>query len=537
MTLCHLSCSGLPARASGPNTSFSRMRGTENGLLVSQKFFWLRRCCTVLVVVVFLGFVCFGSPAVSHAAWRLPKRQGAAPTPLAPSSLAASAHLQEVSPPLAVSQFKDAVGEKLPQIEILEPANGTMVADGTWTLRVNVSDWPLIDGGSLGLGPHLLVILDGESPRVITTTEAQMAPLSPGSHRLTVAAAWPWGEIIKSHGAFDQIRLYRAAVNPLSVPAPGSSQLLVTSPSSNSKNKTQPVLLDWLLIDAPLQNLRVDDASWRLRITVNGESFLVDQQTPLWLSGWHSGANALLWELVDGRGEPLNPPFNSIVSELYVEDSNASHSPWLNGRIKADDLAVLLGNAPPVSIVPNGEAEAFPSVSFFPDVIPPLVQEQGLNSNLNEVQNDVLKVFPDLPSGEVTSRESSRDPGHGRDDVQLDSNPELSVSVGPKDSDAEVTTLRAPNLQPSLPDPLPAVPSKPEAPLPNVSPTTPMTLFLGRDLVANSPLDNAPGSQFFKVIPPPGRDLANPDGTMIHPPSEGFLASLGQGFRRLLGPS
>jgi len=248
--------------------------------LVSQGFFWLKRWWSGLVVFLLLAFVCFGSPEVSHAAWRLPKRQGAAPTPVAPSARAASAHLQEVSPPAAVRQFKEAVGEKLPQVEILEPANGTMVGGGTWTLRVKVSEWPLIDGGPLGLGPHLLVILDGEPPRVTTALQTEMPPLSPGSHRLTVAAAWPWGEVIKSHGSFDQIRLYRAAANPLSAPAPGSAQLLVTSPSSISKYTGNPVLLDWLLIDAPLQNLRQDDASWRLRITANGESFLVDQQTP-----------------------------------------------------------------------------------------------------------------------------------------------------------------------------------------------------------------------------------------------------------------
>jgi hypothetical protein len=239
---------------------------------------------------------------------------------MGPAARTGSAQLQEVSPPAAVHQFKDALGEKLPQLKILEPANGAMVPDGTWTLRVKVSDWPLIDGGSLGLGPHLLAILDGEPPRVLTATQTEMPPLSPGSHRLTVTAAWPWGEVIKSHGALDQIRLHRAAANPLAVPPLGSAQLFVTSPNSNSKNMAQPVLVDWLLIDAPLQNLRHDDASWRLRITVNGESFLVDQQTPLWLSGWRSGANALLWELVDGRGEPLNPPFNSIVSEMYLED-------------------------------------------------------------------------------------------------------------------------------------------------------------------------------------------------------------------------
>ena len=513
------------------------MGGTGTGFLVSQGFFRLKRWWSGLVVVLLLAFVCFGSPEVSHAAWRLPKRQGAAPTSVVPSARAASAHLQEVSPPEAVLQFKDAVGEKLPQLEILEPANGAMVADGTWTLRVKVSDWPLIDGGPLGLGPHLLVILDGEPPRVITAHQTEMPPLSPGSHRLTVAAAWPWGEVIKSHGSFDQIRLYRAAANPLSVPAPGSAQLLVTSPSSISKYTGNPVLLDWLLIDAPLQNLRQDDASWRLRITVNGESFLVDQQTPLWINGWDSGNNALLWELVDGRGEALNPPFNSIVSELYVEASGGSNSPWLNGRIKADDLALLLGNASPESIASNGDKEALNSISIQPDQIPPLVQEQAYNGNPNQMQNGVLNVLPYLASDEVATRESPGDPGHDVQDGRPESGPDPAVSAEPLDSDAEAMTLGAPSLISPLPDPLPVVPSKPEASLPQVSSMTPLTGLPERDRPATPRPDNAPGSQDLKDIPAPARDLVNSGGTKVLPPSEGFLARLGQGFRRVLGPS
>jgi hypothetical protein len=513
------------------------MGGTVTGFLVSQGFFRLNRWWSGLVVVLLLAFVCFGSPEVSHAAWRLPKRQGAAPTSVAPSVRAASAHLQEVSPPVAVRQFKDAVGEKLPQLEILEPANGTMVADGTWTLRVKVSDWPLIDGGPLGLGPHLLVILDSEPPRVITAPQTEMPPLSPGSHRLTVAAAWPWGEVIKSHGSFDQIRLYRASANPLSVPVPGSAQLLVTSSSLISKYTGNPVLLDWLLIDAPLQNLRQDDASWRLRITANGESFLVDQQTPLWISGWAPGDNALLWELVDGRGEALNPPFNSIVSELNVGASSGSNSPWLNGRIKADDLAILLGNASPVSIASNGEKEVLNSISIQPDKTPPLVQGQGLNSNPNQTQNGVLNVLPYLPSGEVATGESPGDPGHDVQDGQLDSGPSPAVSAEPMDSDAEEMTIKAPSLISPHPDPLPVVPSKPEAPLPQVSSMTSLTGLPERDRAVTSRPDNAPGSQDLKDIPALARDLVNPYGTMVPPPSGGFLAGLSQGFRRLLGPS
>ena len=514
------------------------------GVLMPKRFFGLRRWWSALVGVALLALISFGSPAVSQAAWRLPKRQVPAPNPMGPAARAGSAQLQEVSPPAAVHQFKDALGEKLPQLKILEPANGAMVADGAWTLRVKVSDWPLIDAGSLGLGPHLLAMIDGEPPRVLTATQTEMPPLSPGSHRLTVTAAWPWGEVIKSHGAFDQIRLHRAAVNPLAVPPLGSAQLFVTSPNSNSKNMAQPVLVDWLLIDSPLQNLRQDDAGWRLRITVNGESFLVDQQTPLWLTGWRSGANALLWELVDGRGEPLNPPYNSIVTEFYLEDSEASkplNLPWLSSQINSDDLAVLLGNAPPLTPVVQVQEESLPSVAVRPKNITSLPQDKDSIGNSNEMQIEEDKALLDPPAEGVANGESPGDLGHGLEEAQPDSGSDPSAPAEPITPIADGLSLGVPNLEMPSRKPLPDGPAKPEPPLAEAGSLGTTAERRERDRPATALPDTAPPKDFglenLKDVLPAageGRDL---EPTMVPSPSEGLLARLGQGLRRRLGPS
>jgi hypothetical protein len=119
----------------------------------------------------------------------------------------------------------------------------------------------------------------------------------------------------------------------------------------------EPVLLDWLLLDAPLQGLRDNDGSWRLRVTVNGDSFLVDQNAPLWLKGWHSGSNSLLLELLDGCGAPLNPPFNTLVSEVTINSSSPTPS-WQRGRLDASELAQLLGEEPATPAAPGTEPEA-----------------------------------------------------------------------------------------------------------------------------------------------------------------------------------
>jgi hypothetical protein len=318
-------------------------------------------------------------------AW--PRRSGSAaeaPTVSAPG-VAGAERLQEVPPPAAVQQLAEALAERQPRLRILAPAADAVLPAGPFTLRLQVEDWPLVDGGSLGLGPHLLVSLDDGEPLAVTDTEVTLPELSPGSHRLTVMAARPWGEAVKSPGASAQIRLHRTAANPLSQPAEGTPQLLAVSPKAAA---AEPLLLDWLLIDTPLQHLREADAGWRLRVTVNGDSFLVDRQTPLWLRGWRTGSNALLLELLDGRGEPLNPPFNSLVREVRL-DPSLPRPAWSGARLAEADLAVLLGEAPPQPPEPEAapEAEAAPGeIGASAEPLPQQSQEEEAEEEGGEME-------------------------------------------------------------------------------------------------------------------------------------------------------
>jgi hypothetical protein len=289
-----------------------------------------------LVLALFLAFppaaAAFGLPR-----WGGTQRGGPAP------QASGSAPIQEVAPPPAVQQLRTELAERRPRLAITAPADGALLPEGPWTLRLGLEDWPLVDAGDLGLGPHLRVQLDDGPAKAVTTTEVTMPSLTPGSHRLTVFAAWPWGEAVKDPGACRQIRLHRVVPNPLGLPADGSPQLLLASPAEPTA--AEPVLLDWLLLDAPLQHLRDGDDRWRLRVTLNGDSFLVDRQEPLWLRGWRRGSNALLLELVDPRGNPLNPPFNSLVREVVL--ASADGVPWRGGRLSNEQLARLLGRTPP----------------------------------------------------------------------------------------------------------------------------------------------------------------------------------------------
>ena len=495
-------------------------------------------------------------------------------------------HLQELPPPLAVQQIQAALADRQPRVTILAPADGTNVPNGNWTLKLLAQDWPLTDGGALGLGPHVVIQIDDQEP--IRLTEHRSTPqgdslqltlpaLTPGSHRITAYAAKPWGEAAKNSGAASQIRIDRVAANPLTVPEPGSPQLLPVSPLGVVSS--EPVLLDWLLLDAPLQHLRDNDGSWRLRVSVNGDSFITDQNVPIWLKGWSSGSNSLQLELLDGRGKPLNPPFNSLVSELVLKPSEPKPR-WQLGRLSAEELASLVGQTPtpatprptkskavaapipapeppPQSTTkPEPEPEPQPAEPALPLEPQPAEPEPAQSANAIDAPN----------SSESRERESAttapeENPGENGEQTLLEDKPVLAIQPSainsePNsdciDDDADQPTALADGSEEpaaELPSTTPDAPAKAEDPpnpealakpddLPNLEALAKPEEFAN----PNDPSDARASGERDAVTPPPitnpdrltpttsvvgsARDQVHEDGSLIKPKRKGPLAGI-----------
>ena len=437
--------------------------------LPSRPLRWRQRLLAVLLVAALMLLAGCNRVATSRSS-------GPAPAPLPVQG--PSGRLQEVAPPAAVQQIQAALAERQPQVSIQIPRDGSDLPAGPVKLQVQVRDWPLVDAGVLGLGPHLVVQVDDLAPQRLTTSrsgqfptrlDAELPPLGPGSHRLTAYAAKPWGEVVKSPGAWDQVRVNRVAANPLATPQLGTPQLIGVSTADLASR--EPVLLDWLLIDAPLQGLRDNDGSWRLRVTVNGDSFLVDQNSPLWLKGWHSGSNSVLMELVDGRGAPLNPPFNTLVSEVTINSSSPTPS-WQRGRLDASELAQLLGDQPATPAAPEPEPQPVP-----------------------EAPVEAIEINP-TPASEPQSP------------LEPESSPEPESPAEPEPlPDPE----QLPELEPAVEAEL-AEPAQQDAPPAESAPTTAPTDRLS----ASTSLEGSARSQL------------NPDGSLLKPKAPGPLAGLRQ---------
>jgi hypothetical protein len=284
--------------------------------------------------------------------------------------------------------------------------------------------------------------------------------------------------VVKAPGASQQLRLHRVARNPSQLPASGSPQLIAASPSDLQHN--EPVLIDWLLIDAPLQHLRDDDARWRLRVSVNGDSFLVDRQTPLWLKGLKRGSNAVQLELLDGRGDPLNPPFNSVVREVVIDSS--PRPSWQQASLSAQGLAALSGSPEPEPVEPPAaEIQTKGPEAAPPQAAPPEASE------------------PERPEPQPAPLEETRP-----DPTELP----MAAEATPAPADPE------PEPAPAEPRPAPEQAPAPPAPTPVAPTPAPVTTVPAERTAPSSRLGGS------------ARDLVSSDGSLIEAQPKGPLAGL-----------
>ncbi len=261
-----------------------------------------------------------------------------------------SGRLKEVEPPGAVQQLRQALATHHPHLSLIGPKDGSQLKGGPINLELMIEDWPLANDSELGLGAHVAIQIDDREPIRISEGNGnrltlQLPSLPAGSHRFTAYAAYPWGESVKAPGASLNWRLHQFRPLMGTQPDPGAPWLAMVSPAELGDK--DPLLLDWLVWNAPLQNLRDGDARWRLRITVNDSSFVVDQQDALWLEGInnHQGDNTVQMELLNGIGESIDPSFNNQLRAL--PERKSSKAVWLKPNLTDTEMARLLGEAKP----------------------------------------------------------------------------------------------------------------------------------------------------------------------------------------------
>ena len=235
-----------------------------------------------------------------------------------------SGNISEVSPPEVIQALRQALEIYQPQVAIASPKPEEVLQDNTVTVRLQVENLPIFKNPKLDLGPHLHVILDNEPYiAVYDLNQPLVLPdLSPGTHTLRVFASRPWHESFKNEGAYAQTTFHIFTKTSDNNPVPDKPLLTYSRPKGNYG--AEPILLDFYLTNAPLhlaaqENPNDDIADWRIRCTVNGESFVLDRWAPVYLKGFKPGKNWVQLEFIDEQGNLVKNVFNNTVRLITYE--------------------------------------------------------------------------------------------------------------------------------------------------------------------------------------------------------------------------
>lgn len=265
-----------------------------------------------------------------------------------PEKAQLSRQISEVSPPATIQELRQALEVYQPQVQLVTPKQDEILQDDTVTVRFQVKDLPIFKDPELELGPHLHVIVDNEPYiAVYDLNQPLVLPdLSPGTHTLRVFASRPWHESFKNEGAYAQSTFHIFTKTDDNNPEPGKPLLTYSRPKGSYG--AEPILLDFYLTNAPLhlvaQDKPNDDiADWRIRCTINGESFVLDRWQALYLKGFKPGKNWVKLEFLDEQGNPVKNVFNSTVRLItYEPKGKDTLSKIVRGELSADQVRSIV---------------------------------------------------------------------------------------------------------------------------------------------------------------------------------------------------
>lgn len=256
-----------------------------------------------------------------------------------PMTIAGLKQLKEVAPPATIQQLHQILEVKQPQVSILSPQPEQVITDTQVAVKLQVKDLPIFQDQDLKLGSHLEVILDNQDAQSIYDLEKPLvfSNLAAGSHTLRVFASYPWHESFKNEGAYAQVTFHvftKTINNQLDRKLP---LLTYSSPAGNYG--AEPILLDFYLTNAPLHMIAQDDPEdvipdWRIRVTINGETFVVDQWQPIYLKGWKQGNNWVQLEFIDEQGNVVENVYNNTAKIFtYKPGGQDSLSKLMRGNL------------------------------------------------------------------------------------------------------------------------------------------------------------------------------------------------------------
>ena len=344
------------------------------------------------------------------------------------ASIAVSGQLTETPPPQAIQKLRRVLDQYQPQIKILAPKSGELLQDNTVSLVLEVKDLPIYQSAGLGLGPHLHVVVDDQPYQSVYDVKQPivLADLAPGTHTVRVFAVRPWDESFKNDGSFAQ-----ATFNVFTQTDdhdPDARKPLLTYSQPQGNYGAEPILLDFYLTNAPLHFIAQDHPEdstrdWKIKATVNGQSFLLDRWQPIYLKGVKPGKNWVQLEFIDENGTRVEnfgnntariftytPNGTDALSKLTRGELTIAQSKGIVDQTYMPPAEAIVPNVIP-TIAPKAVTPVEPKVApkIEPKVAPKIASKSKSKARSNvepTIERSVAPTIEPLPVAPVEAKPS-----------------------------------------------------------------------------------------------------------------------------------
>jgi hypothetical protein len=370
-----------------------------------------------------------------------------------PKAAIAAGKLLEVAPPSIIQELHQSSEQYQPQVTIVSPQSDRTFDDTKVEVKLQVRDLPIFKDPQLELGNHLKLILDNEPAQEIYNLDEPilLENLNPGTHTIRVFASRPWHESFKNDGAYAQTTFH--ILTKTNNNQPNSSLPLLTYSYPKGSYGAEPILLDFYLTNAPLhlvaqQNPEDEIADWRIRVTVNGESFTLDNWQPIYLTGFEKGNNWVQLEFLDEKGNVVNNAFNNTVRLItYNPKGQDSLSKLVRGELTTESARAI--------VEPGYRAKLTPTVTPTPTLTP--------------TPEETPLIEPEIPQASPTPIETPSAIEEPEPEVFTEPSIEPRESLIPQEEPQATELPKTIEMPTVKPEPIPVEPSVEPTVMPSVT--------------------------------------------------------------------
>lgn len=351
--------------------------------------FGIQRIGKALIASVMTGVMVLSLVGCGGVAGLRDQQRAASETVPGNASSSRTGNISEVSPPEVIRQLRQALEGYQPQVAILSPQLDEVLQDNKVKVKFQVRDLPIFKNQELDMGPHLHVIVDNQPYIAVydLNQPLDLSDLEPGTHTIRVFASRPWHESFKNEGAYAQTTFH--IFTKTQDNSPDSTKPLLTYSRPKGSYGAEPILLDFYLTNAPLHLVAQEDpkddiADWRIRCTINGNSFELNRWEAVYLKGFKPGKNWVQLQFLDEQG-PVKNAFNNTVRVItYEPKGQDTLSKLVRGELSAAEArgivdpnytakipAATSTPAPTPILTPSPEPTLTPSPTPLPSSVTP----------------------------------------------------------------------------------------------------------------------------------------------------------------------